>query len=94
MQANDGYFYGTTELGGISNVGTVFRLSLAPQLKINVSGNNLILSWPSFATGYVLQTNGDLGTTNWANFGNGAYNGSVTSSLPAVNLFYRLQQQK
>ena len=94
MQANDGYFYGTTEYGGVSNAGTVFRLSLAPQLKINVSGNNLILSWPSYATGYVLQTNGDLGTTNWANFGNGADNNSVTSSLPAENLFYRLQQQE
>jgi uncharacterized repeat protein (TIGR03803 family) len=94
MQASDGCLYGTTVSGGVSNIGTVFRLSLAPQLKINVLDNNLILSWPSYVTGYLLQTNGNLGTTNWASFGNGSDNNSVTSSLPAGNLFFRLQQQE
>ena len=72
LEGNDGNFYGTTEYGGVSNVGTVFRLSLAPQLKINVLDNSLVLSWPAYATGYLLQTNGNLGTTNWVIFGNGA----------------------
>ena len=95
MQGNDGSFYGTTVNGGVSNAGTVFRLSLMPQLNISLLGNTLIVSWPSFATGYELETNESLGTTNWASFGNGTEsNNSVTSSLPAGNLFFRLRQQE
>jgi hypothetical protein len=31
------------------------------------SGTNIVLSWPSYATGFGLQENTDLTTTNWTN---------------------------
>jgi hypothetical protein len=72
----------------------VFRLSLPPpQLTINLSGNNLIVSWPFSVAGFALQTNSNLGTTNWGDYGGAVINNSVTNSLPTGNLFFRLEQQ-
>jgi len=68
-------------------------LSLAP-----IGSNNLLLSWSSFSTGFVLQTNSDLTTTNWATAGyfvsiSGATNQSTTiAPTQTGNLFFRLQQ--
>jgi hypothetical protein len=70
----------------------------SPTLNIQDAGTNAILSWSSFSTGFALQTNTDLTTTNW---GNSAYpisilnntNESVTiTSPPPGNLFFRLKQ--
>src|ERR1035437_3383230 len=51
--------YGTAYWGGSSGYGTVFSLSLgsvsAPQLTIIRSGANVILTWPTNATGFNLQ---------------------------------------
>ena len=75
--------YGTANFGGLFGYGTVFGLSLPlPQLTINPLGNNLIVSWPLSTTGFILQTNGNLGTTNWGNYGGPVINNSVTDSLP------------
>ena len=66
----------------------------APGLSLTFSGANAILTWPSSATGFTLQTNGDLATTNWANYGGTASSNSttmsVTNSAPTGNMFYRL----
>ena len=44
--------YGTAYMGGISNNGTVFSLSFAPQLKIISSTANVILTWPTNYVGF------------------------------------------
>jgi len=73
-----------------------FSFSLAaPLLSIALSSiNSVVISWPSPSTGFVLQQNADLTTTNWTNSGflvndNGTTK-SVTNSPPTGNLFFRL----
>jgi hypothetical protein len=61
----------------------------APLLTITYSSNKAIVSWSPSVTGWTLQTNDDLGTTNWVNYG-GVINNSVTNSPPTGNLFFRL----
>jgi hypothetical protein len=66
----------------------------APSLAIAHSGNSAIVSWLAPATGFLLQTNGNLATSNWVNYGgtiatsNGTY--SVTITPPTGKLFFRL----
>jgi len=49
--------YGTTSRGGTSGNGTVFSLTLPPpQLKIVRSETNVVLTWPTNAVGFVLQS--------------------------------------
>jgi uncharacterized repeat protein (TIGR03803 family) len=52
--------YGTTSEGGSSGRGTIFSLSLgavsAPQLTIIFSGANVILTWPTNAAGFTMQS--------------------------------------
>jgi uncharacterized repeat protein (TIGR03803 family) len=85
--------YGMVQIGGSSGKGTIFSLSLGtasiPSLIITYSGNQAIVSWPSAATGWTLQTNDNLGTTNWVNYG-GVINNTVTNSPPTGTLFFRL----
>jgi hypothetical protein len=68
----------------------------SPKLKFARSGNNMSLEWPSSAGNFVLQTNTDLGTTNWVNYaGTVSDNGltkSVTNAASASKLFFRLKQ--
>ena len=64
----------------------------APFLTITHSGNQAIVSWSSTVTGWTLQTNGNLGTTNWVNYGGSVINNTVTNSPTAGNLFFRLRQ--
>jgi hypothetical protein len=57
--------------------------------------DNVVVSWPSSATGYVLQTNTDLTTTNWGDYtgtvdSNGGMN-SVTFKKSDGSLFFRLK---
>lgn len=65
VQGSDGSFYGTTEGGGTNGAGTVFRLTTIvpelPQLTITLLGADVILTWPTNATGFTLQS-----TTNMA----------------------------
>jgi uncharacterized repeat protein (TIGR03803 family) len=58
--------YGTTMYGGTGGCGTVFSLSLPvtpPQLTLTPSGPNVILTWPSNATGFTLQSTMNLGSS-------------------------------
>ena len=69
----------------------------APLLSVAPASPGLVLiSWPSPATGFVLQTNSNLATTNWVNFGGTVYDDGtvkrVTNSPPVGNLFFRLKK--
>jgi len=96
MQATDGNFYGTTFSGGSNGYGTVFRLSVPePTLSIALSGSQIVLSWPAWASDLVLQQTSDLTTGSWAV----VTNASVVTNLqkqvtfrpaPGGNGFYRL----
>jgi hypothetical protein len=64
----------------------------APLLTITHSGNQAIVSWSPSVTGWTLQTNGNLGTTNWVNHGGSVINNTITNSPTPGNLFFRLRQ--
>jgi hypothetical protein len=67
----------------------------APLLTITLTATNTaIISWPSPSSGFNLQQNGDLKTTNWvAPSETVADNGTIkyiTVNPPVGNRFYRL----
>jgi hypothetical protein len=64
----------------------------APLLTITYSNNAAMVSWPTSATGWTLQTNGNLGTTSWVNYAGAIVNNTVTNSPARGNLFFRLVQ--
>src|SRR5665213_1169229 len=89
--------YGTASRGGNSFNGTVFSLSLAPQLAIMLSGINVILTWPANFTGFTLQSTTNLvSPVVWSTVSpgpvvvNGQY--AVTNSTSGTNKFYQLSQ--
>jgi len=68
----------------------------APLLTITYIGNQAIVSWPSPSTGWTLQTNGNLTTGTWVNYGGTiGDNGTIkteTNAPPTGNVFFRLKQ--
>jgi len=62
----------------------------APLLSITLAGNHAIVSWPVSATGWTLQTNSNIGTTNWVNYGGTVISNRVTNSVISGSLFFRL----
>jgi hypothetical protein len=63
-------------------------------LRIFLSGSEVVVAWPTSATGLNLQSNTDLNTSNWVNVGTaptvvGSEN-FVTNSAPTGNRFFRL----
>jgi len=94
-------FYGTTMYGGVG-YGTMFRLSLSPQLSILRSESNVVLSWPTNVAGFdyagfALQSTTNLispviWTTNFSvpALVNGQY--VVTNIIAGSQQFYRLSQ--
>jgi hypothetical protein len=69
----------------------------APALTIRHSGGGVVISWPAAFTGFVLQVNSDLSSTNWVDVTDpvnklGEQN-QVLISSPAANNFYRLKSQ-
>jgi uncharacterized repeat protein (TIGR03803 family) len=58
--------YGTTFGGGTSGQGTLFSLSLRPELKFGLDGTNLVLSWPTRVAGFDYSSLRLLSTTNLA----------------------------
>jgi len=87
--------YGTAYEGGNSADGTVFSLTMstvntaAPQLSINLSGNNLVLTWPTNATGYTLQAATNLLSPVWTTV-TGQF--AVTNLISGAREFFRLSQ--
>jgi hypothetical protein len=53
---SDGNLYGTTAFGGASGGGNIFRIIMpGPKLNSTSVGRDLVLSWRTNYTGYVLQ---------------------------------------
>jgi hypothetical protein len=84
---------------GDLDAGAAYLFSLppaaAPSLRIlNTSTNTLILFWPSPSTGFVLQQNTNLITTNWVASTNAVNdNGDIRYTIvnsTSGNRFYRL----
>ncbi len=90
--------YGTTFSGGSSGYGTIFSLSLLPpQLTIIPFGTNVILTWPTNAIGFTLQSTTNLvSPAIWTNVSPGPVvvdrQNTVTNPILSTRHFYRLSQ--
>ncbi len=92
--------YGTANGGGTNGDGTIFSLTLPvasspPVLSVHFSGNNLVVTWPGNASGYILETATALGpaarwtaVTNIQTIVNGQY--TVTNAATGQSAFYFL----
>ncbi len=93
--------YGTTSLGGTSGDGGVFSVSLGsptpvvPQLAILLSGTNVLLTWPTNAVDFTLESTTDLAAGGWNPDTNtpAVLNGQnvVTNPVLGAQNFYRLK---
>jgi hypothetical protein len=68
------------------------QTSGAPLLNIIFTNNQAVVSWPSSVTGWTLQTNSSVTTTNWTNYAGAVVNNTVTNSSPKGTLYFRLFQ--
>jgi uncharacterized repeat protein (TIGR03803 family) len=97
--------YGTAYNGGNPGLsveyGTVFSFTLAsvspPQLTINSSGTNVILTWPTNATGFTLESTTKLvPPAIWITNSTSSFvvntNNAVTNAITGTQKFYRLSQ--
>jgi uncharacterized repeat protein (TIGR03803 family) len=89
--------YGTTSTGGTWGDGTVFSLTLPrPQLSIIASDLNMILAWPTKASGVVLQSTTNLVSMVWTTNSPApvVINGQnvVTNLISGTQQFFRLSQ--
>jgi len=90
--------YGTAAGGGANGNGTVFSLALPPpQLTLIPAGANVILTWPTHAVGFTLQSTTNLGASAvWTTNSPGpvVVNGqnTVTNPISGLRKFYRLNQ--
>jgi uncharacterized repeat protein (TIGR03803 family) len=90
--------YGTATAGGNSNHGTVFSFTLPlPPLAIIRSGANVILTWPTNAIGFTLQSTTNLvSPVIWATVSPGPVvvndQNTVTNPVTGTGQFYRLSQ--
>ncbi len=97
LMISDDILYGTTRAGGAYGNGTVFSISIQPQLSITHSAGNAILTWPQSALSFTLQSAPALvSPVSWSNVTpapvvlNG-FNTVIQSALTA-HRFYRLSQ--
>jgi uncharacterized repeat protein (TIGR03803 family) len=92
--------YGTAWLGGSGSSGTIFSISLPvipPQLSITPAGGSIILTWPTKATGFTLQSTTNLvSPALWTPVSQApiVINGqnAVTNPISGTRQFYRLSQ--
>jgi uncharacterized repeat protein (TIGR03803 family) len=88
--------YGTTYTLGSAGQGTVYSLSLLPELTIAPSGAKMILTWPTNFTGYTLQSATNITSPIWTtNFLTPTVvNGqnTLTNPVSATQQFFRLSQ--
>ena len=84
-------------IGGFWSVISVVQTAGAPLLAISKAGNQLLISWPTPASGWTLQQNSSLANASgWSTSGysvttnNGV--SSITITGPVGNLFFRLSQ--
>ena len=86
----------TLEGGFWSGIVVPSTTGLAPTLFIQLSGNSVIVSWPSPSTGFVLRQSASLGIPVWSEVvqapgDNGTIKG-VTLTLSLGGTFYRLMK--
>lgn len=92
---------GETIVGYYADSNNVFHGFLAtligpPRLSITDGSGLLKVSWPYPSTGWSLQENAGLGTTNWTagtGVSNDGTNNVLTLAFPANSLFFRLAHQ-
>lgn len=88
MTTNGNY----SRTGGFWTLPAVVQTPGEPLLSLSLAGNQVVISWPSSATGWTLQTNSDLATGGWGNYPGPAGNNRLTNSPRAGTLFFRLEQ--
>jgi len=84
--------------GGISTTASNFTVNAVavpqPTLSIALSGGNVVLSWPTNATGYNLQQTAALNPSTWTNYVGAVNtigtNKTVTLTTPSGHMFFRL----
>jgi uncharacterized repeat protein (TIGR03803 family) len=92
------FLYGTAVIGGSSGGGTVFRISLVapPQLALTLSGANVVLTWPTNAAGFTLESTTSLLPALWSTNlpAPVVINGQnvVTNAITGTQQFYQLAQ--
>ena len=94
-------------MGDVTGLAFAPGTPVPPQLTITyygpttsiVSGStpaSVVLSWPSSAAGFVLQTNGSLSLPNWADYGGAVQSSQGTNSVTITplteDLYFRLIQ--
>jgi hypothetical protein len=86
---NRGQFSATNSVSVVETPG-------APALTVTRSGSSIMVSWPYPSTGYVLQQNGNLSTTNWTAAGfiitTNAASNSISLPAPTGSLLFRLRK--
>ena len=88
--------YGTTTYGGLTSDGTVFSLSLLPQMGIVRAGTNVVMTWSTNLPGYTVEFTTNLAPAFWVTnptapvIRNGQY--ELTNSTPGKQRFFRLKQ--
>ena len=99
-----GFFSGTATLDGTSLVSGGFRdafiakfaFTNLPGLCAAKSGTSLVLTWPVYPMGFVLECGDGLPATNWSSVGAAptitSQTNVVTLSLTAQRKFYRLKR--
>src|SRR5262249_5159862 len=92
IQAN-GLVLGVNTLYGTGS-GTIFSLSVPVELNLTVSGSNLVLSWPTNFTGYILQSTTNFPSAVWTTNLQAlvVFNGqsTVTNPISGTQQFFRL----
>ncbi|HYG24053.1 MAG TPA: hypothetical protein VEH04_14835 [Verrucomicrobiae bacterium] len=80
--------------GGFWGNISVIQTPGAPFLSVlRTTTNTVVISWPSPSAGFVLQTNSNLGSTNWGNIPAVSDNGAIKFIIvnpPLGNRFFRL----
>lgn len=90
--------YGTANYGGSPGAtsGTLFRLVLQPELTIVPSWTNVILTWPTNAVGFALQSITNISSSKWTTnlpapiIVNGQ--NTVTNAISGIQQVFRLSQ--
>lgn len=75
----------------------VIKLTTKPRLSATLSGQQILISWPSTFTGYVLEQNLNLGSANWSGVGTSptddGTNWTVALDRQSKAGFFRLRAQ-
>src|SRR3954471_988933 len=88
--------YGTASEGGSAGDGTIFSIFVPPQLTIRPAGASVILSWPTNATRFILQSTTNLVSPFWITNSSAPIvlkgQNTVTTPISGTSQFYRLSQ--